>query len=127
MAAVTTDGLPPAMIASLPLSVSPLLLETPSYTFLVEYLSFRHLRLSILSDFGVHFFHLTSKIKLLRRIGYKVVILWEDREKVFNGITIRELISKGDARWKDQVPPATVGIIEKYRIRDRLLRMAEET
>jgi nicotinamide mononucleotide adenylyltransferase len=68
-----------------------------------------------------------EKIKLLRKIGYKVIILWEDREKEFNGVNIRELIRKGDEGWKEQVPPATADIIERYRIRNRLLKLTKDT
>lgn len=65
------------------------------------------------------------KIKVLKERGYKVIILWEDRAKIFNGIRIRELIYAGDESWKQQVPPATIHIIEKYSIRDRIINLIE--
>jgi cytidyltransferase-like protein len=64
-----------------------------------------------------------EKINTLRSIGYEVVTLWEDVEKEFNGMNIRKLICLGDETWKQQVPPATIRIIEKYGIRDRLVRL----
>ena len=36
------------------------------------------------------------KIETLRKIGYEVISLWEDRNKEYNGIKIRELIVNGD-------------------------------
>ena len=60
------------------------------------------------------------KIDILRRIGYEVIVLWEDREKVFNGIDIRDLILHEDSKWKTQVPEATIKLIEKYNIYDRI-------
>src|SRR3990172_636838 len=58
-----TDWRPPATKASLPLSISPLPPVTPWCTFLAGYHSCCHLRLFILPDFGVHFFHLTPHFR----------------------------------------------------------------
>lgn len=60
------------------------------------------------------------KIYILKEIGYKVISLWEDRNKVINGINIRNLILRGNDKWKTQVPEATIKIIEKYNIQDRI-------
>lgn len=60
------------------------------------------------------------KIKVLEDIGYEVIVLWEDLIKDINGIKIRELISLGDESWKEKVPSATIQVIEKYCIANRI-------
>ena len=60
------------------------------------------------------------KIETLRKIGYEVISLWEDRNKEYNGIKIRELIANGDDSWKSQVPKATINLISKYNICERI-------
>jgi nicotinamide mononucleotide adenylyltransferase len=64
-----------------------------------------------------------DKINILESKGYKVIILWEDRTKKINGITIRNLIRLGDESWKQMVPLATIDTIEKHNIRDRIINL----
>ena len=61
-----------------------------------------------------------EKIIILRNIGYEVITLWEDREKICNGIIIREMICSGDENWKQHMPRATIDTIIKYQIEARL-------
>jgi nicotinamide mononucleotide adenylyltransferase len=61
-----------------------------------------------------------EKIKVLQNEGYMVSSLWEDRAKKINGMTIRGLICSGDENWKQMVPHATIELIEKYNIRQRI-------
>lgn len=63
------------------------------------------------------------KINLLKKLGYSVIVLWEDRAKELNGTTIRQLICAGNESWKQMVPRATIEIIEKYKIRDRIINL----
>lgn len=63
------------------------------------------------------------KINLLQSFGYQVIVLWERQVKKYEGIVIREKIKNNDESWKDMVKPATIEIIEKYNIRDRLLNL----
>jgi nicotinamide mononucleotide adenylyltransferase len=60
------------------------------------------------------------KVEVLKKIGYEVIVLWEETVKLFDGMQIRELIYKGDQSWRSKVPPATIKAVEKYRIRERL-------
>lgn len=60
------------------------------------------------------------KIDVLRGKGYEVIVLWEESIKEFDGIMIRNLIHDGDEIWKRKVPQATIDIIDKYHIRDRI-------
>ena len=62
----------------------------------------------------------THKTDVLRQHGYKVIVLWEDRNKDIIGTHIREEISLGKHSWKAQVPAATVSIIEQYGIDKRI-------
>jgi nicotinamide mononucleotide adenylyltransferase len=64
------------------------------------------------------------KVKLLRDSGYEVVVLWQRDIKVYEGVDVRNRIRVGDASWKDLVPPATVRVIEKYDLADRLRKIA---
>jgi len=63
------------------------------------------------------------KIERLEEKGYRVVVLWERKEKQFNGIQVRNLIREGDPRWRELVPPATVRAVERYHVRERLQRL----
>lgn len=65
------------------------------------------------------------KIEILKAKGYKVIILWEESMKLIDGIRIRELIYIGDKSWKGEVPTATVKIIEKYGIEDRIRKLRD--
>lgn len=65
------------------------------------------------------------KIEVLKERGYEIIVLWEDTTKIFDGITIRELIYVGDESWKQKVPLATIDVIEKYHIRDRLISIRD--
>jgi cytidyltransferase-like protein len=66
------------------------------------------------------------KIKLLKKLGYQVITLWERKIKQFDGMKIRDMIYAGDERWKKEVPIATIRAIEKYGIRDRLIKMKKD-
>lgn len=61
------------------------------------------------------------KIDVLRKVGYEVLVMWQESVKEIDGITIRSLIYEGKETWKNVVPQATIEIIEKYHIRDRLI------
>lgn len=60
------------------------------------------------------------KIEVLKQQGYKVIVLWEEDKKNVDGITIRKQILLGNDSWKQSVPKATIEIIEKYNIQERL-------
>lgn len=63
------------------------------------------------------------KIELLRAEGYKVIVLFSRKRKIFDGIKIRHLISIGDESWKEQVPHATIEIVQKYDVCSRLRKL----
>lgn len=63
------------------------------------------------------------KVDVLREAGYQVIVLWEESTKPIDGMTIRSLICDGGDTWKDMVPQATVDIIQRHRIRDRLISL----
>lgn len=67
------------------------------------------------------------KIEALKARGYEVIVLWEERVKAVDGIRIRELMYLGDEGWKQDMPQATINVIEKYRIRDRIVSLRENT
>jgi nicotinamide-nucleotide adenylyltransferase len=60
------------------------------------------------------------KIETLHRAGYTVVVLWDRKEKSYEGMHVRKNILAGKSEWRQLVPPATVRIVEKYRVPDRL-------
>jgi nicotinamide mononucleotide adenylyltransferase len=61
------------------------------------------------------------KIEILKKQGYKVEILWEDSIKAVEGINIRNQIAIGDNKWEKNVPAATIDVVKKYEIRERLI------
>lgn len=67
------------------------------------------------------------KIEALRKRGYKVIVLWERKEKVFDGIEVRRLIREGDPKWRELVPPATIRALERYNIQGRLERLIKQS
>jgi cytidyltransferase-like protein len=66
------------------------------------------------------------KIKVLEKAGYKVIVLWEDVKKEIDGINIRKMICEGDESWRKLVPQATIDVIEKYKIRDRIIKLNQK-
>lgn len=66
------------------------------------------------------------KVDVLRETGYQVLVLWEESVKEIDGITIRDLICEGKEAWKNMVPQATIEMIEKYHIRDRLISLKND-
>ena len=60
------------------------------------------------------------KIEVLKARGYEITVLWEESVKEIDGIKIRELIRIGDESWKQNVPQATINVIERYQIRERI-------
>jgi cytidyltransferase-like protein len=60
------------------------------------------------------------KIDLLRKLEYEVKILWERENVTYRGTEIRRLLKKNNDAWREMVPTATIKIIEKYQIIDRL-------
>ncbi len=67
------------------------------------------------------------KVEILKKAGYKVVVLWEDSVKEIDGMTIRRMIFENDERWKRLVPSSTVKIVEKYGIRERIKLLKEKS
>lgn len=64
-----------------------------------------------------------EKIRILRALGYEVIVLWERQHKGITGAVIREKILSGDHLWEEMVPPATRKWVETLSIRDRLMRL----
>ena len=67
------------------------------------------------------------KINVLRKQGYEVIVLWEERDKGYDGMIIRNLMCAGDDRWMDQVPSATIEVVDKYGILERIVRIRQCT
>lgn len=67
------------------------------------------------------------KIEVLKKQGYKVEILWEESVKTVDGINIRNQILNDNEIWKRNVPQATIDVVEKYHIRDRLISLKEKS
>lgn len=63
-----------------------------------------------------------SKIQMLENIGYQVRVLIKRENKEYSGMIIRDLIFRGKEQWKNMVPDSTIRVIEKYNIRERLIR-----
>jgi nicotinamide mononucleotide adenylyltransferase len=61
------------------------------------------------------------KIQELRRVGYNVIVLWEEPNSKIRGQLIRESIYKGDNEWMSMVPSATQRAIERLDLRNRLI------
>jgi nicotinamide mononucleotide adenylyltransferase len=60
------------------------------------------------------------KVRVLKKLGYRVIVLWERAEKAYSGQEIRELIHSGSEEWVRLVPQATAVAVRRYRLRDRL-------
>jgi cytidyltransferase-like protein len=60
------------------------------------------------------------KISMLTSMGYKIVVLWERKEKSIEGKDIRLGIARGDNGWEYAVPEATKQLVKKYNIQSRL-------
>lgn len=64
-----------------------------------------------------------EKIRILRGYGYNVIVLWERTKKLVIGSAIREGIINSDPAWRSMVPAATVRAVERFDLRDRLLKL----
>jgi cytidyltransferase-like protein len=68
-----------------------------------------------------------TKIATLRTAGYAVVTLKDRRDgKIVRGIEIRNLALKNDARWKRDLHPSTVDILEEIGFLPRLRELNKE-
>lgn len=67
------------------------------------------------------------KINLLRDAGYTVIVLWERDHKQFKGSDVRNGILQDNHTWIDLVPTATVRAVYKHKLRDRLLKLADQS
>jgi nicotinamide mononucleotide adenylyltransferase len=63
------------------------------------------------------------KIEELRRIGFRVEVLWERETKVYAGSRVRALIEEGSTEWQRMVPPATKNAVATTDLRERLLQI----
>lgn len=61
------------------------------------------------------------KIQELIRVGYNVIVLWEEPNSKIRGQLIRESIHKGDNEWMSMVPSATQRAIERLDLRKRFI------
>jgi len=66
-----------------------------------------------------------NKINILKDNGYTVKVILYREIKKYSGVVIRDLLCVGDVRWKCLVPKATIRVIEKYKIRDRLINASK--
>lgn len=67
-----------------------------------------------------------QKIRLLESKGYTVKVLWERQDKEIQGSRIRDSIRTGSNSWEEQVPKATIEVVEKLELRERLVRLHAE-
>ncbi|TXH77224.1 MAG: hypothetical protein E6Q88_01775 [Lysobacteraceae bacterium] len=67
-----------------------------------------------------------EKIRRLRNEGYDVSVIPDSRHMGFDGRTIRRLIKQGDDRWKDMVSPSVAECIERWGLRERILKLEAE-
>jgi len=65
------------------------------------------------------------KIKMLKGKGYRVIVLKERHGNIITGSQIRKRIFNGDIRWKTQVPQATIKMVKKSNLKERLQRVKE--
>lgn len=65
------------------------------------------------------------KVKVLRDLGYEVIVLWENRVPLITGTRIRELIRGGSDEWRSMVPFATSDAIDRLNLRARLITLIE--
>lgn len=66
-----------------------------------------------------------EKIRLLERIGYKVVVLYERKVKKITGSRIRDEICLGIEGWRTLVPAATVRAVEAFCLAERLRKLKD--
>ena len=65
-----------------------------------------------------------EKIRVLRDYGYEVIVLWEREKKLITGGAIRQSIMEGGSKWMQMVPPATARAVERLKLKDRLIEIA---
>lgn len=69
-----------------------------------------------------------SKNNILKQYGYKTEVLFKKdiSEKTISSTLVREKISK-NKNWGDLVPPASVRIIKSFNLKERLLKIKNQT
>lgn len=65
------------------------------------------------------------KINLLKDHGYKVIVLYEEDVKKYEGIKIRKQILEDNAEWKKSVPQATINAVKEYNIQKRIKELSK--
>jgi cytidyltransferase-like protein len=61
-----------------------------------------------------------EKVVRLRTAGYMVDVLWERATKEYIGSEVRTLIAAGDNRYRAMVPDATIRLVDRLKLGERL-------
>jgi len=109
--ALKDEGLEPACFA-----VHPFPLESPEK--LPDFLPLRVPIFTTVYDDWNRF-----KVAELRRIGYRVEVMWERETKLYAGSRVRSLIEEGSTEWQKMVPSATKSAVATTDLRGRLLQI----
>lgn len=64
------------------------------------------------------------KITVLKEAGYRVIVLWEKKEKEVSGQVIRDSIRLGGTLWEAMVPEATKRAVLKLDLQKRLKHLS---
>jgi nicotinamide mononucleotide adenylyltransferase len=64
-----------------------------------------------------------EKIEVLKAVGYEVIVLYE-KTKGVSGSEIRKDIASGGVAWKESVPKATQEGVERFKLRERLIKLS---
>ncbi len=64
------------------------------------------------------------KIAVLEEAGYKVIVLWEKKEKAISGYVIRDSIRLGTGLWETMVPAATKRAVHTLDLQNRLKQLS---
>lgn len=86
---------------------------------------YNYIPLSATSFFTIYDQWGYEKLERLQSLGYKTVVLFDDREKKMCSTEIRQkIIDK--AHWKDMVPDAVYRYVMENDLTEKVLRMAEK-
>jgi len=64
------------------------------------------------------------KISVLEKLGYRVIVLWERKEKTISGHVIRDSIRRESKIWETMVPRATQKAVSKLDLQNRLKQLS---
>jgi hypothetical protein len=66
-----------------------------------------------------------EKVRILQRVGYEVIIMWEREEKVVTGSEVRKLLLSGSDELAGLVPETVLSQLKEFDVAARLRALTE--